>query len=155
MGSALAGTAALARRGLLGLVQLDVNHWRRLAKEDNSHQDVALSLCKATDSALSSAGVGRNWQSPTLHSPICLSRSPKLPTQSCDTTINTSHRPGSSQPVFCPSYQSLSTVCILSTIFFPTFIFSNLCVCTHENIQLYLVSMCAYMYTHTSDVSKR
>lgn len=34
MGGALAGAAALAGRGLLRLVQLDVNHCRRRAKEE-------------------------------------------------------------------------------------------------------------------------
>lgn len=34
MGGALTGAAALAGRGLLRLVQLDVNHCRRRAKEE-------------------------------------------------------------------------------------------------------------------------
>lgn len=76
MGSALAGAAALAGRGLLGLVQLDVDHCRRLAKEDDHGQDATLSLCK-----LEGEGAGRPHShhhcSPLLHLPT----SPKLPTQ--------------------------------------------------------------------------
>lgn len=81
MGSALAGAATLAGRGLLGLVQLDVNHCRRLAKEDDSHQDATLSFCKPPHSALTLL----EWEgtvylapfSPYLHLPT----SPKLSTQ--------------------------------------------------------------------------
>lgn len=94
MGSALAGAATLAGRGLLGLVQLDVNHCRRLAKEDDSHQDATLSVCKPPHSALNSAGVGRNCPSHTL---LALTPPAHIPQtvypeghSGCDVT----HRPG-------------------------------------------------------------